>query len=95
MTGWMPSAEEMVLLHELVSEKRPELLPVVEALPEVSLTDEQRASLDDLLSEELTASGFQEDWSINQRGEMLENLIYWIVEVVDRQSQKSAMEEGQ
>lgn len=82
MTGWMPSTEEVILLHELVSEKRPELLPVVEALPGVSLTDEQKASLSDLLSDELTASGFQEDWSIKQRGEMLENLIYWVVEVV-------------
>jgi len=74
------SAEEE-LLPEVILNRRRDLLPVIAQFGVVPLTEEQRRSLEDALADELSATGFNQDWQINERGERLENIIHFVLEV--------------
>ena len=69
------SNENMSLLTEVISERRPELLPLLGQLGTVPLTDEQRENLREAIGIEFCETGLREDSEPNERGLALESLI--------------------
>lgn len=61
------------ILREIISERRPDLIQAINASG--PLSDEERDSLRQALTDELVASGLREDDEPNERGLQIEELI--------------------
>lgn len=63
------------LLRDAVAHQDPDLLPVVDTLGTVRLTDASRERLRTAVAAELTASGLDESGGHNARGVQLDDII--------------------
>lgn len=69
------SDQDMSLLREAITRRRPKLLPLLDQLGTVPLTDEQRENLREAIGIEFCETGLREDSEPNERGLALESLI--------------------
>lgn len=65
--------EKQGLLHEVLSIRNADLLPLLEHLNQIS--DEQRERLREVIADELMETGLDHDDEPNQRGLLLEDII--------------------
>ncbi len=74
----MASSQRWRLLFEVVGKHRPDLLPRLASIPELSLSIEEREQLRNAIADELLDSGLDESHEHNARGRLLEDLIDWV-----------------
>jgi len=75
---FMRDSEATELLREVVSTRRPELMPMLDRIGAVSLSADQRYVLQDIASEEFVSTGLLPDDEPNARGQRLHELIDWL-----------------
>lgn len=69
------SADELALLRQVVTARRPEVTPWVNRLENKPLSEEEREELQQALLEELLETGLSDDDEPNARGRELDELI--------------------
>lgn len=71
-------AAEMGLLRDVISRRRPDLLPTIDEMADGSLSEEECEALREAVAEELVQVGLDERDEPNKRGRELEALIDWL-----------------
>lgn len=69
------STQETELLRDILSSRRPSLLPLLAFLGLVPLTDKQREEIRGAVAEELIETGLTEEDEPNEKGLLLDDLI--------------------
>ena len=77
-----------ILLDNVISKRRPDLIPITESLFNYDLKAEQINMLQDVISDELVEHGFREDDEPNDYGKMLDDLIGYIGMLRDKKKEQ-------
>ena len=67
--------EEIDLIKEILSKHHPSLLPIMDSIGIVPISDEQREELRGAIADELLETALSKDDEPNKRGLLLEHLI--------------------
>ena len=67
--------EELIVVVQILSKWRPELIPTVLALRSETLSEELKNEIRAAIGHEFVTTGLREDDEPNERGKMLDNLI--------------------
>ena len=67
--------EELIVVVQVLSKWRPELIPTVLELRNKELSEEIRNEIRDAIGDEFVTTGLGEEYEPNERGKMLDNLI--------------------
>lgn len=67
--------EEMNMLKEVLTKHRPSLLPLINSIGIIPLTDDQKEEIRGALADELIETGLDEYDEPNERGQLFEHLI--------------------